>query len=151
MAFDWSIQIKWFHKDASYFAHANVFHHDGKPVSIELSIATIPSDGSDPEVICITVNHAGLSSKPKDFRSICKENASLRLVHHPLPIRVPVEYLPFCGQVLSPGPRKQMPHRRQGIGPAEKFRKALIFTINLEMLPLFRDLNDRTLPENLHD
>ncbi|GFU70136.1 hypothetical protein TNCV_5057301 [Trichonephila clavipes] len=43
----------------AYFAHANVFHHDGKSVPIELSISTIPRDGSDPVVICITVNHAG--------------------------------------------------------------------------------------------
>ncbi|GFW90550.1 hypothetical protein TNCV_565881 [Trichonephila clavipes] len=80
----------------AYFAHANVFHHDGKPVFIELSIATIPRDGSDPEVICITVNHAGQTSKRKDFRSNCQENTRLRLVHHPLPKSVPVEYLPFC-------------------------------------------------------
>ncbi|GFX59333.1 hypothetical protein TNCV_4632911 [Trichonephila clavipes] len=63
----------------AYFAHANVFHHDGKPVPIELSIATIPRDGSDPKVMCITVNHAGQTSKPKDFRSNCQENARLRL------------------------------------------------------------------------
>ncbi|GFY29065.1 hypothetical protein TNCV_4721931 [Trichonephila clavipes] len=31
------------------FAHANVFHHEGKPVPIELSIATIPRDCCDPE------------------------------------------------------------------------------------------------------
>ncbi|GFY00034.1 hypothetical protein TNCV_1341321 [Trichonephila clavipes] len=35
----------------AYFAHANVFHHDGKPVPIELSIATIPRDGSDPKIM----------------------------------------------------------------------------------------------------
>ncbi|GFT68719.1 hypothetical protein TNCV_684101 [Trichonephila clavipes] len=80
----------------SYFAHANVFHHEGKPVLIELSIATIPRDGSDPEVMCITVNQAGQTTKPKDFRSNCQENARLRLVHHPLPKSVSVEYLPFC-------------------------------------------------------
>ncbi|GFX53452.1 hypothetical protein TNCV_4652421 [Trichonephila clavipes] len=80
----------------AYFAHANVFHPDDKPVPFELSIATITRDGSDPEVICITVNHAGLTSKPKDFRSNCQENSRLRLVHHPLPKSVPVEYLPFC-------------------------------------------------------
>ncbi|GFU54923.1 hypothetical protein TNCV_1464311 [Trichonephila clavipes] len=51
----------------AYFAHGNVFHHDDKPVPIELSIATIPSDGSDPEVICITVTHAEQTSKSKDF------------------------------------------------------------------------------------
>ncbi|GFT74792.1 hypothetical protein TNCV_2516861 [Trichonephila clavipes] len=53
-------------------------------------------EGSDPEVICITVNHAGQTSKPKDFRSNCQENVRLRLVHNPLPKNVPVEYLPFC-------------------------------------------------------
>ncbi|GFV38503.1 hypothetical protein TNCV_3490921 [Trichonephila clavipes] len=80
----------------AYFAHANVFHHEGKPVPIELSIATIPRDGSDPEIMCITVNHAGQPSNPKDVRFNCQENARLRLVHHPLPKSVPVEYLPFC-------------------------------------------------------
>ncbi|GFW99382.1 uncharacterized protein TNCV_3006841 [Trichonephila clavipes] len=83
-------------RSSTYFAHANVFHHDGKPVPIKLSIAMIRSDGSDPEVICITVNHAGQTSKPKDVRSNCQENARLRLVHHPLPKCVPVECLPFC-------------------------------------------------------
>ncbi|GFU84143.1 hypothetical protein TNCV_4504421 [Trichonephila clavipes] len=57
----------------AYFAHANVFHHDGKPVPIELSIVTIARDDSDLEMICITVNHAGLTSKPKDFRSNRKQ------------------------------------------------------------------------------
>ncbi|GFV08705.1 hypothetical protein TNCV_4055891 [Trichonephila clavipes] len=80
----------------AYFAHANVFHHKGKPVPIKLSIASIPGDGSDPEILCITVNHAGQTSKSKDFRSNCQENAQLRLVHQPLPKSVPVEYLPFC-------------------------------------------------------
>ncbi|GFV62640.1 hypothetical protein TNCV_2528651 [Trichonephila clavipes] len=80
----------------AYFAHANVFHHEGKPVPIELSIATIPRDGSDPEIMCITVNHAGQTCKSKDVRSNCQENARLRLVHHPLPKSVPMEYLPFC-------------------------------------------------------
>ncbi|GFV06332.1 hypothetical protein TNCV_1528561 [Trichonephila clavipes] len=80
----------------AYFAHANVFHHEGKPVPIELSIATISRDGGDLEIMCITVNHAGQTSKSKDFRSNFQENACLRLVHHPLPKSVPVEYLPFC-------------------------------------------------------
>ncbi|GFU72501.1 hypothetical protein TNCV_4802591 [Trichonephila clavipes] len=60
----------------AYFAHANVFHHDGKPVPIELSIAAIPRDGSDPEVICITVNHAGLTSSPKIFDQLPRERPS---------------------------------------------------------------------------
>ncbi|GFV78789.1 hypothetical protein TNCV_1718211 [Trichonephila clavipes] len=51
----------------AYFAHANVFHHEGKPVPIELSIAMILRDGSDPEIMCITVNLAGQTSKSKDF------------------------------------------------------------------------------------
>ncbi|GFY06427.1 hypothetical protein TNCV_3652141 [Trichonephila clavipes] len=57
----------------------------GKPVPIELSIATIPSDGSDPQVI--TGNHAGLTSTPREHECLC-------LVHAPLP--KPREYLPFC-------------------------------------------------------
>ncbi|GFU03529.1 hypothetical protein TNCV_2257371 [Trichonephila clavipes] len=79
----------------AYFAHANVFYHEGNPVPIELSIATIPKDGRDPEVMCISVNHARQTSKSKDFRSNCQKNARLRLVHHPLPKSVPEEYLHF--------------------------------------------------------
>ncbi|GFT80128.1 hypothetical protein TNCV_4764091 [Trichonephila clavipes] len=80
----------------AYLAHANVFHHEDKPVPIELSIATISRDGSDREIMCINVNHAGQTSKSKDFRSNCQENARLCLVHHPLTKSVPLEYLPFC-------------------------------------------------------
>ncbi|GFU72639.1 hypothetical protein TNCV_3026531 [Trichonephila clavipes] len=47
------------------------------------------------EVMCITVNHAG-QPPIKDVRFNCQENARLRLMHHPLPKSVPVEYLPFC-------------------------------------------------------
>ncbi|GFS96133.1 hypothetical protein TNCV_2710021 [Trichonephila clavipes] len=54
-------------------------------------------------------------------------------------------------QVLSPGPRKQRSRRRQGIGPALIFEKLGLITINLEMLPHFRDWNDRTLPDHLYD
>ncbi|GFX45702.1 hypothetical protein TNCV_1422861 [Trichonephila clavipes] len=79
-----------------YFAHANVFHHQGKPVPIELSIATIPSDGSEPQVMGITVNHTGLTSTPHEIRPNSHEHERLRLVHAPLPKSVPVEYLPFC-------------------------------------------------------
>ncbi|GFW05387.1 hypothetical protein TNCV_3359061 [Trichonephila clavipes] len=32
-----------------FFAYANVFHNDGQPVPIELSIDSIPEDGKDPE------------------------------------------------------------------------------------------------------
>ncbi|GFS99077.1 uncharacterized protein TNCV_822111 [Trichonephila clavipes] len=48
------------------FSLANVFHHVGQPVSIELSIACIPEDGKDPEVICLTVDHSNLLTTPKD-------------------------------------------------------------------------------------
>ncbi|GFU35550.1 hypothetical protein TNCV_4875661 [Trichonephila clavipes] len=79
-----------------YFAHANVFHHQGKPVPIELSITTIPSDGSDSQVMGSTVNHAGLPSKNHQLRSNSLEHQRLRLVHSPLPKGVPMEYLSFC-------------------------------------------------------
>ncbi|GFW61537.1 hypothetical protein TNCV_347851 [Trichonephila clavipes] len=78
-----------------YFAHANVFHHQGKPVPIEPSIATIRSGGSDPQVMGMTVNHTGLTSTPHKMRSNSHEHERLRLVHAPLPKSVPVEYLSF--------------------------------------------------------
>ncbi|GFS95401.1 hypothetical protein TNCV_409721 [Trichonephila clavipes] len=81
---------------SQYFAHANVFLYEGKPVPIEFSIATIPSDDSDPKVMCIRVNDARLTSTPEELRSNIHENERLRLVHHPLPKSVPLEYLHFC-------------------------------------------------------
>ncbi|GFW07570.1 hypothetical protein TNCV_3917031 [Trichonephila clavipes] len=48
-------------------ALAHGMHSDGKPVPIELSIATIPSDGRDPQVMGIMVNHAGLTSTPNEL------------------------------------------------------------------------------------
>ncbi|GFX65274.1 hypothetical protein TNCV_4821651 [Trichonephila clavipes] len=74
----------------SLFSHVNVFYHDGKPVPIELSIATIPRDGSDQEVICITVNHAGVTYMAKDIRSNNYTNDLLYLVR-PLSNSVPLE------------------------------------------------------------
>ncbi|GFX93243.1 PRE_C2HC domain-containing protein [Trichonephila clavipes] len=53
----------------AFFAHANVFHHGGQPVPIELSIASIPDDGTDPKVICITVDHSNLLTTDKDRRA----------------------------------------------------------------------------------
>ncbi|GFV07127.1 hypothetical protein TNCV_3601471 [Trichonephila clavipes] len=67
---------------SAFFAHVNVFFHDGKPLPIELSIDTIPRVGSDSEVSCITINHAGLTSTAKDIRPNKYINARLRLVHH---------------------------------------------------------------------
>ncbi|GFY09787.1 hypothetical protein TNCV_3697491 [Trichonephila clavipes] len=121
------------------FAHANVFHHDGNPVPIKLSIATIPRDDSDPEVICITVNHTGLTSKPKEFRSNCQENARLRLVQHPLPKSVPMEYLPFCVR----GKFSQLARGNRGLlvvkGAEQQkfFQKLGLFVMALETLLKF--------------
>ncbi|GFU02131.1 hypothetical protein TNCV_533391 [Trichonephila clavipes] len=63
--------------------------HQGKPLPIELSIATFSSDGSDPQVMGITVNHAELTSTQHELR--CNSHEDERLVHTPLPKSVPVE------------------------------------------------------------
>ncbi|GFT23902.1 hypothetical protein TNCV_3207611 [Trichonephila clavipes] len=137
----------------AYFAHANVFHHEGKPVPIKLSIATIPRDGSDPEIMCITVNHAGQTSKPKEFRSNCQENARLRLVHHTLPKSVPVEYLPFCVR----GKFNQLARGNRGLmvvkgGEQQKFFQELgLYAMALENLPKFKDICDGTFPNPVHE
>ncbi|GFY11869.1 hypothetical protein TNCV_4973691 [Trichonephila clavipes] len=137
----------------AYFAHTNEFHHDGKPVPNELSFATIPRDGSDPEVICITVNHAGQTSKPKDFRSNCQEIARLRLVHHPFPKSVPVEYLPFCVR----GKLSQLAQGNWGLvvvkGEEQQkiFQELGLFAMALETLPKFKDICDGTFPNPVHE
>ncbi|GFX32344.1 hypothetical protein TNCV_4411121 [Trichonephila clavipes] len=137
----------------AYFAHANVFHHEGKPVPIELSIATIPRDSSDPEIMCITVNHAGQPSKPKDVRSNCQENARLRLVHHPLPKSVPVEYLPFCVRgkfsQLARGNRGLMVVK--GLEQQKTFQELGLYAMALENLPNFKDICDGTFPDPVHE
>ncbi|GFU96995.1 uncharacterized protein TNCV_3788211 [Trichonephila clavipes] len=137
----------------AYFAHANVFHHEGKPVPIELSIATIPRDGSDPEVMCITVNHAGQPSNPKDVRFNCQENARLRLMHHPLPKSVPVEYLPFCVRgkfsQLARGNRGLMVVK--GLKQQKMFQELGLYAMALENLPNFKDICDGTFPDPMHE
>ncbi|GFW22803.1 uncharacterized protein TNCV_2380191 [Trichonephila clavipes] len=137
----------------AYFAHANVFHHEGKPVPIELSIATIPRDGSDPEIMCITVNHAGQPSNPKDVRFNCQENARLRLVHHPLPKSVPVEYLPFCVRgkfsQLARGNRGLMVVK--GLEQQKMFQELGLYAMALENLPNFKDICDGTFPDPMHE
>ncbi|GFS98133.1 hypothetical protein TNCV_3850031 [Trichonephila clavipes] len=137
----------------AYSAHANVFHHDGKPMSIELSIVTIPRDGSDPEVICITVNHAGLTSKPKDFRCKCKENARLLLVHHSLSKSVAMEYLPFFVSSkfsqLTRGNRRMMAVKRTE--HQKNFQELGMCAMALETLPNFKDIFDGTLPNPVHE
>ncbi|GFT61085.1 uncharacterized protein TNCV_4558191 [Trichonephila clavipes] len=78
----------------AFFAHANVFHHSGQPVPIELSIASIPEDGKDPEEICITVDHSNLLTTAKDSRANRYISERLILKSHLLG-SMPLEYLSF--------------------------------------------------------
>ncbi|GFV08685.1 hypothetical protein TNCV_4055691 [Trichonephila clavipes] len=132
----------------AFFAHANVFHHGDPPVPIELSIASIPEDSKDPEVICIT----NLLTTAKDSWANRYINERLSLKSH-LPGSVPLEYLSFCvgGNFshLAQGNRGLIVVK--GSDQWKIFEKLRLFTINLEILPHFRDLNDRNLPDHLHD
>ncbi|GFY00033.1 uncharacterized protein TNCV_1341311 [Trichonephila clavipes] len=134
------------------FVHANVFHHGGQPVPIEMSISSIPEDGKDPEVICITVDHSNFLTTTRDSRANRYINERLSLKSH-LPGSVPLEYLAF-------GVRGKFCHLAQGnrglivVKGSEQrkmFEKLGLFTINLEMLPHFRDLNGRILSHHLQD
>ncbi|GFX86138.1 hypothetical protein TNCV_2560201 [Trichonephila clavipes] len=104
------------------------------------------------EVICFTLDHPNLFTTAKDSRANRYINERLSLKSH-LPRSVPLKYLSFCvrGRFchLSQGSRgliviKASDHRNC-------FERLGLFTINLEMLPYFRDSNDRTLPDHLHD
>ncbi|GFU59127.1 uncharacterized protein TNCV_4078831 [Trichonephila clavipes] len=136
----------------AFFAHSNVFHHGGQPVPIELSIASIPEDGKDPEVICITSDHSILLTTARDSRGnrYINERFSLK---SSLPGSVPLEHLAFCVRgkfcPLAQGNRGLIVVK--GLDQGKSFEKLGLFTINLEMLPNFRDLHDRTLPDHLHD
>ncbi|GFW07716.1 hypothetical protein TNCV_3918491 [Trichonephila clavipes] len=129
-----------------YFAHANVFHHQDNPVPIELSIATIPSECSDSQVLGIMVNHAGLTSTPHELRSNSHEHERLRLVHSPLP----VEYLSFCvrGKLSQMGRGGLMVVK--GTEEIKIFLELGVFAMSLETLPEFNDIYDGTFP-NLHE
>ncbi|GFX88606.1 hypothetical protein TNCV_2660171 [Trichonephila clavipes] len=78
-----------------FFALTNVFHHGGQPDPIELSIARIPENGKDAEVICITVDHSNLLTTAKDSRAnrYINERLSLKSL---LPGSVPLEHFSFC-------------------------------------------------------
>ncbi|GFT80130.1 uncharacterized protein TNCV_4764101 [Trichonephila clavipes] len=78
----------------AFFAHANVFHHSGLPVPIELSIASIPEDCKDPEEICITVDHSNLLTTAKDSRANRYISERLILKSHLLG-SMPLVYLSF--------------------------------------------------------
>ncbi|GFS59673.1 hypothetical protein TNCV_1795541 [Trichonephila clavipes] len=136
----------------AFFAHANVFHHGGQPVTVELSIASIPEDGTEPK---IDLYHGGSHQPPHDRQRQTGHryiNERLSLKSH-LPGSVPLEYLDFCvrGKFchLAQGNRGLIVVK--GSDQRKIFEKLGLFTINLEILPHFRDLNDRSLPDHLHD
>ncbi|GFV81598.1 hypothetical protein TNCV_1495631 [Trichonephila clavipes] len=124
----------------TFFAHANVFHHGGQPVPVELSIASIPEDGTEPKVICITVDHSNLLDD-KDRRANRYINERLSLKSH-LPGSVPLEYLDFCVR----GKFCQLAQGNRGliVVKGSDQRKVLLkswdFTINLEICSSFPGL-----------
>ncbi|GFX42235.1 uncharacterized protein TNCV_4310701 [Trichonephila clavipes] len=136
----------------SFFTHANVFHHGGQPVSIELSIANIPEDGKDPDVICLTVDHSNLLNTPKDSRANRYIKEWLNLKRH-LPDLCPLNTcLSASGASFVTRPKETEVSSSSRDRTSGKFLKSWdFFPINLEMLPHFRDMNDRTLPDHLHD
>ncbi|GFW64492.1 hypothetical protein TNCV_813271 [Trichonephila clavipes] len=135
-----------------FFAHAKVFRHGSQSAPIELSIASIPEDGRDPEVICNKVDHSNLLTTARDSRVNRYINEPLSLKSH-LPGSVLLEYLAFCvrGKFCHPAQGNRGLIVVKGSDQRKIFENLGLFTINLEMLPLFRDLNDRTLPDHLYD
>ncbi|GFW02611.1 hypothetical protein TNCV_2456251 [Trichonephila clavipes] len=124
----------------AFFAYANVFHQCGQLVPIELSISSIPEDGKDSEVICLTVDHSNLLTTAKDSRANMYIIERLSYKSH-LPGSVPLEYLSF-------GVRGKFCHLAQGNrglivvkgwDQRKSFEKLRHVTINLEILPHFRD------------
>ncbi|GFW11217.1 hypothetical protein TNCV_5132281 [Trichonephila clavipes] len=92
------------------------------------------------------------SHEPKDSRDNRYINERLHLKSH-LPGSVPLEYQSFCvrGKFyhLAQGNRGLIVVK--GSDQRKCFEELGLFTINLGMLPHFRDLNDRTRPDHLHD
>ncbi|GFU08778.1 hypothetical protein TNCV_991261 [Trichonephila clavipes] len=92
------------------------------------------------------------SGPPKDSRANRYINERLNLKSHLLG-SVPLEYLSFCvrGKFchLAQGNRGLIVVK--GSDQRRIFENLGLFTINLEVLLHFRDLNDRTLPDHLHD
>ncbi|GFW03017.1 hypothetical protein TNCV_156371 [Trichonephila clavipes] len=89
---------------------------------------------------------------PKDNRANHYINKRIHLKDH-LPGSVPLEYLSFCVRSkfchLAQGNRSLI--FVKGAHQRKSFETLGLFTINLETLPNFRDLNDCTLPDHLHD
>ncbi|GFX87923.1 hypothetical protein TNCV_4373881 [Trichonephila clavipes] len=92
------------------------------------------------------------------FRSNCPLPAYRRMAQSPslkshLPGSVPLEYLDFCvrGKFCHLAQGNKGLIVVKGSDQRKIFEKLGLFTINLEILPHFRDLNDRSLPDHLHD
>ncbi|GFY13737.1 hypothetical protein TNCV_4961071 [Trichonephila clavipes] len=87
------------------------------------------------------------------FRRMAKTRKTAQPEKPPARGSVPLEYLAFCvrGKFchLAQGNRGLIVVK--GSDQRKMFGKLGLFTINLEMLPHFRDLNDRTLLDHLHD
>ncbi|GFV17374.1 hypothetical protein TNCV_4625911, partial [Trichonephila clavipes] len=136
-----------------YFAQANVFHLEGKPVPIELSIATIPRDGSDPEIMCITVNPAGQTFKVQRF-SIQLPRECLSSSGTPPVTQECARGIPALlreGQVYSAGPRQQGPDGGQRRGSNKIFQELGLYAMALEYMPKFKDICDGTFPNPVHE
>ncbi|GFT39768.1 hypothetical protein TNCV_4869391 [Trichonephila clavipes] len=136
----------------AFFNHANVFHYGDQPVPIELSIASISEHGKNPKVICIPVDHFNLITTFKNSRANQYINDRICLKSH-LPGSVPLKYLSFCvrGKFCHSAQGNRGLIVVKGVSQRKIFEKLGLFTINLETLPNFRCLNDRTLPDHLHD
>ncbi|GFX32577.1 hypothetical protein TNCV_3704511 [Trichonephila clavipes] len=98
------------------------------------------------------VVHSNLLTTARDRRTNRYINERLSLKSH-LPGSMPLEYLSFYVRSkfchLAQGNRDLIVVK--GSDQRKMFEKPGLFTINLEMLPHFRDLHDRTLPDHLHD
>ncbi|GFX40537.1 hypothetical protein TNCV_2373211 [Trichonephila clavipes] len=99
--------------------------------------------------------HGGSLQPPHDRQRQTGQpfiNERLSLKSH-LPGSVPLEYLDFCVRgkfcQLAQGNRGLIVVK--GSDQRKIFEKLGLFTINLEILPHFRDLNDHSLPDHLHD
>ncbi|GFX70241.1 hypothetical protein TNCV_4616781 [Trichonephila clavipes] len=140
---------------AKYLQQFNKLHDEWSykvtPVTIKFSNASIPEDGKDPEVICLTVDHSNFLTTAKDSRANRYIN-ELSLKSH-LPRSVPLEYLSFCvrGKFCHLAQGNRGLTVVKGSDQRKFFEKLGLFTINLEILPHIQDLNDCTLPDHLHD
>ncbi|GFS71740.1 hypothetical protein TNCV_2995181 [Trichonephila clavipes] len=140
-------------KPTRLFCSCQVFYSPGQFVPIELSIATIFSNGSDPKVMGITMNRAGITSTQKILQSNSHENERLRLVHQPLPKSVPVEYLPFCVR----GKLRRGGLDRGGLMVVKRteqqkiFQELGVFAMSLETLPEFKDIYDGIFQNSMHE